>query len=116
MHVTLLAPETALSYRSRTPEEEAGATELADLVNEAGGVFMDASGANGRGFASYDRKEKQRRALAAGLSLMYRGMTANDLVDIELPQSVGKWRKWSLELSPKTKKLLKDLWLASLTN
>jgi hypothetical protein len=107
LHVTLLGPEIPLY--AHLPQESESAEGLLDLVDDSGGLIV---GPLGLGNSGYNLAESQRRVLAARLFLMYRGMTANDLVDIELPQSVDKWRKWSLELSPKIKKLYKDLWIA----
>lgn len=101
LHVTLLGPESRIS-----PQEAASARDLADLAAESGGLVLGPLGLNRSG---YDLPEPQRRALANQLSLMYLGMTDNNLIEIELPQSADKWRKWSLELSPATKKLYKDL-------
>jgi hypothetical protein len=80
--------------------------------SESGGLIVGPLGLAPSGSVSYDLTEVERRAIATQLSLMYLGMTDNDLIEIELPQSVDKWRKWSLELSPATQKLYKDLWVA----
>jgi hypothetical protein len=105
LHVTLLAPETPVVL----PQDAASAKDLIDLATESGGLVLGPLGLERSG---YDLPEPWRRALANQLSLMYLGMTDNDLIEIELPQSVDKRRKWSLELSPATKKLDKDLWIA----
>ena len=105
LHATLLAPETPIVL----PQDAASAKDLTDLATESGGLVLGPLGLERSG---YDLPEPWRRALANQLSLMYLGMTDNDLIEIELPQSVDKRRKWSLELSPATKKLDKDLWIA----
>lgn len=104
LHVTLLAPETPFSVIP--PQYEDNAKDLTDLATESGGLVLGPLGLDRSG---YDVPEPQRRAIANQLSLMYLGMTDNDVIEIELPQSADKWRKWSLELSPATKKLYKDL-------
>jgi len=107
LHVTLLAPDGRVS-----PSESMGATDVMELASESGGLIVGPLGLAPSGSVSYDLAEVERRAIATQLSLMYLGMTNNDLVDIELPQPVDKWRKWTLELSPASKKLYKDLWIA----
>jgi von Willebrand factor type A domain len=106
LHVTLLAPDSRIS-----PLESMGATDLMELASESGGLIVGPLGLAPSGSVSYDLAEVERRAIATQLSLLYLGMTNNDLVDIELPQAVDKWRKWTLELSPASKKLYKDLWV-----
>ena len=39
---------------------------------------------------------------------MYSGMTRNELIEIELPEPVNDWKKWTLELSNDRKKAHKD--------
>jgi len=107
LHVTLLAQDGPIS-----PSESLGAADVRELAYESGGLIMGSLGLATSGSVSYDLAEVKRRAVATQLSLMYLGMTDNDLIEIELPQSVDKWRKWFLELSPATKKLYKDLWIA----
>ena len=107
LHVTLLAPESLIS-----PQESMGAKDLTDLVMESGGLLVGPLGKTHTGYVSYDLPEDQRRALATQLSLMYLGMTNNDVIEIELPRPVDKLREWTLELSPATKKVYKDLWIA----
>jgi hypothetical protein len=106
LHITLLAPETPFSVIP--PLYAESVKDLADLATESGGLVLGPLGLERSG---YDLPEPRRRAVANQLSLMYLGMTDNDLIEIELPQSVDKWRKWSLALSPATKKLYKDLWI-----
>ncbi len=107
LHVTLLAPESLSS-----PQESMGAKDLSDLVMESGGLLVCPLGRTHTGYLSYDLAEDQRRALATQLSLMYLGMTNNDVIEIELPRPVDKLREWTLELFPATKKLYNDLWIA----
>ena len=88
--------------------EESDPRESSELAVASGGLVLGRMGVGPFRKERYNLNEKQRGSTEAALNSMYLGMTRNDLIEIELPQAVDNWTKWSLELSPQQKKAHKE--------
>lgn len=106
LFVTLLAEDPC----GQSPEEQEGLIEAADLTAATGGFVLGPLGNAIPGRVNYNLSKDQLSGVAMGLDGLYLAMTRNDLVEIELPQSVNKWSKWSLQFPADVRKTHKD-WL-----
>jgi hypothetical protein len=109
LHISMLSfgSVAGISGWSRR-SEESDPQESADLAAASGGLVLGRLGVGPFRKEFYNLKGKQRDSTETALNSMYMGMTRNDLVEIELPQALDNWTKWSLELSPQQKKVHKD--------
>jgi hypothetical protein len=107
LFVTLLSPDDP---GHSAPEEQAGPIEAADLAAATGGFVLGPLGAGAFGRVSYNLSKDQWRGVAIGLDGLYMAMTRNDLIEIELPQTLNKWSRWSLQFTHDLRKTHKD-WL-----
>ncbi|MGB8472600.1 MAG: vWA domain-containing protein [Candidatus Acidiferrum sp.] len=106
--VTLLGPgEPGLA----PPEELNGPQDAAALAAASGGLVLGPLGMNRFGKASYNLSKDDFGAIATSLGDLYMVMSRNDLVEIELPQTVNKWSSWRLEFSRGDSAYHKDLLL-----
>ena len=88
--------------------EESDPRESSELAVASGGSVLGRLGVGPFRKERYNLTGKQRESTEASLNSLYLGMTRNDLIEIQLPQTVDNWSKWSLELSPQHKKAHKD--------
>jgi len=88
--------------------QESDPIEMSDLANASGGLVFGRLGAGPFRKVIYNLKAGEGQATGNTLASMYAGMTRNDLIEVELPEPVNDWRKWSLELSNDRKKTHKD--------
>ena len=91
-----------LGYRSRTPEELNGPTNLAEMVKRTGGEMM-VPFANG-----FPTKPKEAGQLTEAMNLFYLKMIQNHLLEVELPTIVDKQRGWELKLTSEKKQQWKN--------
>jgi len=101
---------TLLSSERPMQDEQFGQTEVADLAEASGGLVLGPLGGQPFGRPSYNPTKDELRGVAIGLNELYSVMTRNDLIEIELPQTLKKWSKWSLGVSSEQKALHKN-WL-----
>ena len=87
---------------------ESDPIELSDLANDSGGLVFGRFGAGPFRKVLYSLKAKEGQTTGNLLASLYAAMTRNDLIEIELPEPVNDWKKWSLELSSGRKKAHKD--------
>lgn len=106
LYVTLLASNRLM------PDEQSGLIEVAELAKATGGLVLGPVGGQPFGRVSYGLTKNELRGIALRLDELYLAMTANDLMEIELPQIVKKWEKWSLDVSSSQKSAHKD-WLVA---
>jgi len=99
-----------ISNRLLTPEEQSGPTDVGELVEATGGLVLGPLGGQPFGRVSYKLTKDELHGIAMRLDELYFVMTRNDLIDIELPQTVKKWSRWLLQISPQQKAMHKD-WL-----
>lgn len=88
--------------------EESDPIELSRLAVATGGLVFGRFGQGPFRKILYNLKAEEGQATGNLLASMYAGMTRNDLIEIELPELVNDWKKWSLELSSDRKKAHKD--------
>ena len=87
---------------------ESDPIEMSGLANASGGLVFGRFGAGPFRKVLYSLKAGEGQATGNLLASLYAGMTRNDLIEIELPEPVNDWKKWSLELSSGRKKAHKD--------
>lgn len=107
LYVTLLSSENP---DRMVPEEQSGPSQVAGLAADTGGFVLGPLGANAFGRVSYNLRKDELRGIAMGLDGLYMAMTRDDLIEVELPRTLKKWSKWSLEFSSEKKAAHKD-WL-----
>ena len=90
---------------------ESDPIEMSELSSASGGLVFGRFGAGPFRKIIYNLKAGEGQATGNLLASMYAGMTRNDLLEIELPEPVSDWKKWSLELSTDRKKSHKDWFL-----
>jgi len=88
--------------------EESDPKESAEFAVASGGLVLGRLGVGPFRKERYTLTGNQRANTEASLNSMYLGMTRNDLIEIQLPQAVDNWAKWSLDLSPPQKRAHKD--------
>jgi hypothetical protein len=112
LNLAPLVPETevrGLRVEARSyPSVDELAVDSGGLVLAAPGVTVPGSFAR-QASVSYDLTQEQLKLLSFGLAQLYIGMTRNDLLEVELPQTVDKTSAWSLQFSPASRKIHKDL-------
>jgi hypothetical protein len=106
LYVTLLTSVRLM------PDEQSGLIEVAELAKDSGGLVLGPVGGQPFGRVSNGLTKDELRRIAIRLDELYLVMTTNDLMGIELPQSVKKWSKWTLEISKEQKSAHKDWLLA----
>lgn len=87
---------------------ESDPVEMSDLASDTGGLVFGRLGTGPFRKILYGLKAGEGKANGNLLASMYAGMTRNDLIEVELPEPVNDWKKWSLELSSNRKKAHKD--------
>lgn len=85
--------------------------EISGLSSVSGGLVFGRFGTGPFRKVIYGLKAGEGQGTGNLLPSMYAGMTRNDLIEIELPEPVNDWTKWSLELSSNRKKTHKDWFL-----
>lgn len=90
---------------------ESDPIEISGLSTASGGVVFGRFGFGPFRRVIYGLKAGEGQVTGNLLASMYAGMMRNDLIEIELPEPVNDWKKWSLELSSDRKKAHKD-WFA----
>lgn len=103
---------TLLTSNRPMPDEQTGLIEVAELAKATGGLVLGPVGGQPFGKVSYGLTKDELRGIAIRLDELYLAMTTNDTIEIELPQIVKKWSKWSLEISSEKKSAHKD-WLVA---
>lgn len=87
-----------LGYRNRTPEEENGPQDLADIVHESGGEILTAAEWHGKGVAlSADADAKVTSEEM--LNRLYQTILQDSLLEIETPLPLTRNERWELKLS-----------------
>jgi hypothetical protein len=114
VHATLVLPDaSSTGARERTPEVMEGGNKLSALVTGSGGLLVGPVAHRGYLGSRMSLLSKDEEAeLGIFLGRLYMGITNNDLLEIELPQTTQKRETLSLEFSPDKKKLYKDFRLA----
>jgi VWA domain-containing protein len=84
--------------RSRTPEEEAGPANLDELVKLSGGELDIPYPPEG-----FVRKPDDQDRVSEEMKKFFSRIVRNQIVEIELPNSITKTAKWSLQLSEQGK-------------
>lgn len=79
--------------------EESDPIELSRLAVATGGLVFGRFGEGPFRKILYNLKAEEGQANGNLLASMYAAMTRNELIEIELPEPVNDWKKWSLELS-----------------
>ena len=87
---------------------ESDPIEMSDLSSASGGLVSGRFGEGPFRRIIYNLKAGKGQATGNLLASMYSGMTRNELIEIELPEPVNDWKKWTLELSNDRKKAHKD--------
>jgi len=90
---------------------ESDPIEIAGLSTASGGVVFGRFGVGPFRKVIYGLKAGEGQATGNLLARIYAAMTRNDLIEIELPEPVNDWKKWSLELSSDRKKAHRDWFL-----
>lgn len=90
---------------------ESDPIEISGLATASGGMVFGRFGFGPFRRVIYGLKAGEGQVTGNLLASMYAGMMRNDLIEIELPEPVNDWKKWSLELSSDRKKAHKD-WFA----
>lgn len=103
---------TLLTSNRPMPDEQTGLIEVAELAKATGGLVLGPVGGQPVGRVSYSLTKDELRGIAIRLDELYLAMTTNDTMEIQLPQIVKKWSKWSLEISSGQKSAHKD-WLVA---
>jgi hypothetical protein len=92
-----------LGYRSRTPEEDRGPTDLNEMVMRTGGELIMPFG-----IGDYvDAKAAER--ISAALNAFHHNMVHANLMEVELPGPPSGKRSWELKPSAENKKRWKDV-------
>jgi hypothetical protein len=89
---------------------ESDPIEMSDLASASGGLVFGRFGSGPFRKVIYNLKAGEGKTTGNLLASMYAGMSRNDVIEIELPEPVNDWKKWTLELSSDRKKSHKD-WL-----
>ena len=87
---------------------ESDPIEISELSSASGGLVFGRFGVGPLRKVIYVLKPGEGQATGNLLASMYSGMTRNDLIEIQLPEPVNDWKKWSLDLSSSRKKAHKD--------
>lgn len=87
---------------------ESDPIELVRLSSASGGLVFGRFGVGPFRKVIYGLRAGEGQATGNRLASMYAGMTRNDLIEVELPEPVNDWKKWSLDLSSDRKKVHKD--------
>jgi hypothetical protein len=96
-------------YRTRTPEEARGPTDMNDLVRRTGGEIIDPFGIGGYiGMGGYI-DAKMMEQISEALNTFHYNMLHANLVEVELPGPLGRNRSWELKPSAENKKRWKDV-------
>ena len=109
LHITLLGSGEATGFRNRVPEKGESIETITSLAIDSGGLVVGPVGALSPNGTNYNLTADQLKTLDVALTRMYTAMRFDELLEIELPQTIQKWEKLSLELSSEKKKLSKDL-------
>jgi hypothetical protein len=89
-----------------------GLESIMKLSIESGGLISGPWGKSSRNGTNYNLTNDERKALSFAVTHLYGAMTNNDLLEIELPQTIQKGERLSIELSADKKALYKNLVIA----
>lgn len=112
LHVTLLSKAPIMGFGNRVPEEGDSIETITSLASDSGGLVVSPVGARSPNGTNYNVTNDQFKTLSVALTRLYVAITNDELLEIELPQTIQKWERLSLELSPERKNLHKDLRIA----
>jgi hypothetical protein len=102
----------APTVSNRPAGEEVSLESIIKLSIESGGLISGPWGKSSPNGTNYNVTKDERKALSFAVTRLYGAMTNNDLLQIELPQTIQKWERLSIELSADKKALYKNLVIA----
>jgi hypothetical protein len=93
---------TGVGYRSPTPEEAKGPTDMRDLIRKTGGKMIVP-------FTSrLHVQPKEMEQISAALSIFHHNMIHSYRMDVELPVPLAKERNWELKAADQNREPWKD--------